>query len=203
MGRYKSYSNIDIGKNSKIDDFCIIGRPPKGKKDGDLATQIGDNCIIRPHTVIYSGNKIGDDFQTGQQVSIRENNNIGNNVSIGTGSCIEHNIVIEDDVRLHSQVFIPEYSELKENCWIGPNVVFTNAKYPLSKNVKENLKGPTIEENAIVGANATLLPGIKVGKNALIGAGSVVENDVPKGKVVAGNPARIIKNIEDIEEYNF
>ena len=70
---------------------------------------------------------------------IRESNNIGCNVSIGTGSCIEHHINIQDGVRIHSQAFIPEFTVLKKNAWIGPNVVITNAKYPLGKNVKSLL----------------------------------------------------------------
>ena len=117
-------------KNVYIGAFCIIGVPPLHKVDGELETIIGDNATIRSHSVIYAGNKIGDNFSTGHHVAIREMNTIGNNVSIGSLSCIEHHIKIEDGVRIHSQVFVPEYSVLKMNCWLGPNVVLTNAKYP-------------------------------------------------------------------------
>jgi acetyltransferase-like isoleucine patch superfamily enzyme len=95
-------------------------------------------------------------------------------------------------------VFIPEYSVLEEGCWIGPNVVFTNAKYPLSPGVKDNLAGPTIRKGAKIGANVTLLPGVVIGENALVGAGSVVVRDVPPGAVVAGNPARVIRQISEL-----
>jgi acetyltransferase-like isoleucine patch superfamily enzyme len=67
--------------------------------------------------------------------------------------------------------------------------------------VKENLKGATIKRGAKIGANATLLPGIVIGENALVGAGAVVVDDVPDGAVVVGNPARIVKQIDEIEEY--
>ncbi|MTI59287.1 MAG: transferase [Firmicutes bacterium] len=201
MSNYKIFSNVEIEENVYIEDYVIIGVPPKGKKDGELETIIGDNAIIRSHTVIYAGNKIGDDFQTGHHVTIREENYIGNNVSIGTSSCIEHHITIEDDVRLHSQTFIPEYSRLEKGCWIGPNVVLTNAKYPKSKNVMNNLKGSIIKEKAKIGANTTILPGKTIGKNALIGAGTVVTKDVPNRKIVAGNPGKIIGSIDDISEY--
>lgn len=161
----------------------------------------GKNALIRSHTVIYQGNTIGNNFQTGHGVLIRENNTIGDNVSIGSHSVIEHDVTICNDCRIHSNVFIPEYSILKNNSWIGPCVVLTNAKYPRSKNVKMHLKGVIISENAKIGAGAVILPGIKIGRNALVGAGSVVTKDVMDNQVVAGNPARVIKNISEIKDY--
>jgi acetyltransferase-like isoleucine patch superfamily enzyme len=133
---------------------------------------------------------------------IRENNRIGNNVSIGTQTCIEHHIQIDDDVRIHSQVFVPEYSKLENGSWLGPNVVLTNAKYPRGKNVKELLDGVTICQNAKVGANVTILPGVNVGRNALIGSGSVVTKNVEENSVSVGNPAKKISRISEIQEYN-
>ncbi len=130
MANFKVYPNVILGKNVIIGDYCIIGHPPKGKKSGELKTVIGDNAVIRSHTVIYAGNEIGSNFQTGHHVLIRAHNKIGRNVSIGTNSVIEHHIRIADGVRMHTSVFIPEYSELKKSCWIGPNVVFTNALHP-------------------------------------------------------------------------
>lgn len=172
--------------------------PPKGKEDGELETVIGDNAVIRSHTVIYAGNRIGNHFQTGHGVFLREENTIGDNVSVGTKSVIEHHVTIETDVRIHSQAFIPEFTILKKGCWIGPKVCITNALFPLSKKVKEQIKGPTIQEGAIIGANATLLPGITIGKEAIIGAGSVVTKDVRESDVVAGSPAKVLKKKSEL-----
>ncbi len=198
MTTYRIFENVTLGDGSVVEDFCIVGTPPRGKKDGELATIIGDRAVIRSHTVIYAGNVIGENFQTGNKVNIRESNRIGSNVSVGTLSVIEHHVEIADNVRIHTQVFIPEYSVLEEGCWIGPNVVFTNAKYPLSPDVKDSLLGPTIRKGAKIGANVTLLPGVVIGENALVGAGSVVVRDVPPGAVVAGNPARVIRQISEL-----
>lgn len=201
MNNYVIYPNVYIEKGSVIEDYVIIGYPPKDKKKGELKTIIGKNAVIRSHTVIYAGNIIGNNFETGHNVLIREENKIGNNVSIGTGSCIEHHIVIKDGCRIHSQVFIPEYSLLEENSWLGPNVVLTNAKYPKSKDIKNNLKGPIIKACAKIGANSTILPGKIIGENSLVGAGSVVTKDVKANKVVVGNPIKEINNISDIYVY--
>jgi len=166
--------------------------------DSNIELHVGDGATIRSHTVIYAGNTIGRHFQTGNKVNIRESNRIGNNVSVGTLSVIEHHVEIADNVRIHTQVFIPEFSTLEEGCWIGPNVVFTNAKYPLSPGVKDALAGPVIRRGAKIGANVTLLPGVVIGENALVGAGSVVVHDVPAGSVVVGNPARVVRHISEL-----
>jgi len=198
MMTYRIFANVALGEGSVVEDFCIIGTPPRGKKDGEIATTIGEGAVIRSHTVVYAGNVIGKNFQTGNKVNIRESNRIGNNVSVGTLSVIEHHVEIADNVRIHTQVFIPEYSILEEGCWIGPNVVFTNAKYPLAPGVKDSLAGPIIRKGAKIGANVTLLPGVVIGENALVGAGSVVVRDVAPGAVVAGNPARVIRQISEL-----
>ena len=198
MNMSRIYENVTLGVSTVVEDFCIVGAPPRGKRSGELPTTIGDGSVLRSHTVVYAGNVIGRNFQTGNKVNIRELNRIGDNVSIGTLSVIEHHVEIGDNVRIHTQVFIPEFSILEEGCWIGPNVVFTNAKYPLSPGVKDRLAGPIIRRGAKIGANATLLPGVTIGEHALVGAGSGVVRDVPAGAVVVGNPARLTRHISEL-----
>ena len=198
MSTYRLYENVRLGEGALIEDFCIVGTPPRGAADGKLATDIGEGAVIRSHTVIYAGNTIGRNFQTGNKVNIRESNRIGDNVSVGTLSVIEHHVEIADNVRIHTQVFVPEFSVLEEGCWLGPNVVLTNAKYPLSPGAKDSLAGPVVRRGAKIGANSTLLPGVVIGENALVGAGSVVVRDVPPGAVVAGNPARFVRNVSEL-----
>ena len=187
------HPNVALGGGGDLGLFVIIGEPPRGRKPGELETLIGPGAVVRSHTVIYAGNRIGKNFQTGHHVMIREENEIGDDVSVGTGTVIEHHVRIGNGVRIHSQVFIPEYSVLEAGCWIGPNVVLTNAKYPNRPDTKQNLKGVTVGANAVVGANATILPGVCVGEEALIGAGAVVTRDVPAGAVVYGAAAVIGK----------
>lgn len=181
------HPHVELGEASEIGPFAIVGEPPRGRKPGDLPTRIGPGSVIRSHTVIYAGNRIGARFQTGHHVMIREENEIGDDVSIGTGTVVEHHVRIGDGARIHSQAFIPEYSVLEAGCWIGPNVVLTNAKYPNRPDTKRNLRGVTVGKNAVVGANVTILPGVLIGAGALIGAGTVVTRDVPAGALYYGD----------------
>jgi acetyltransferase-like isoleucine patch superfamily enzyme len=181
-----------------VGPFALIGEPPQGAPPEGIETRIGAGALIRSHTTIYAGNRIGPRFQTGHGVLIRESNEIGENVSIGSGSVVEHHVKIGDGVRIHSNVFVPEYSILEDGCWLGPNVVLTNARYPRSPRVKDELVGPHIEAGAKIGANSTLLPGVRIGRNALVGAGSVVTKDVPEDAVVVGNPARVINRLQNL-----
>jgi len=202
MERFVIHPNVMLGEGAVVDDFVILGVPPRGRAPGELATRIGPGAVIRSHAVIYAGNFIGARFQAGHGVMIRESNEIGDDVSVGTHTVIEHHVRVGNRVRVHSNAFIPEHSVLEDGSWVGPGAVFTNALYPLSPGAKAGLKGPRLLEGARVGAGATLLPGVTVGRNALVGAGAVVVRDVPDHKVAAGNPARVINDVRELAAYD-
>lgn len=188
------YGTNTIGKNAQIFEPVTIGFPSRDKigkpRYGDfIGASIGENAIIRSGTIIYCDVVIGDNFQTGHNVMIRENTRIGNNVSIGTATIIEGHTVIGNDVNLQSTVYIPTGTIIGNHVFIGPNAVLTNDKYPPGK----SLLAPRIGNNVSVGANSTLLPGICVGEGVLIAAGSVVTRDVPDHMMAIGVPARIKK----------
>ena len=195
---------VHLGPNADVGPFVIVGEPA-GPVETDrsvtVETHIGPDAVIRSHTVIYAGNVIGRMLRTGHGVLIREHNRIGDSVSIGSHSVIEHHVIVGHAVRIHSNVFVPEYTVLEDFCWIGPNAVLTNARYPCSPDAKKTLQGPVLKRHSKIGANVTILPGVVIGARALVGAGSVVVNDVPDGKVVVGNPARIIGDVKDYAEY--
>ena len=189
---------VILGPDPQVGPWTILGEGA----DGPAHTlRIGARCRIRSHSVIYSGNTIGDDFQTGHGVLVREHNTIGHRVSIGSHSVVEHHVTIGDGVRLHTNVFVPEHSVLDAECWLGPGVILTNARYPTSPTAKEELAGPHIGARARVGAGAVILPGISIGADALIGAGAVVTKDVAPGAVIVGNPGRAIGTVADIPQY--
>jgi acetyltransferase-like isoleucine patch superfamily enzyme len=183
---------VRLGAGSTVEELCLIGRHGSGE------TVIGAGATIRSHTVIYAGNRIGDRFQTGHHVLLREANEIGDNVSVGSLSVVEHHVTLGHGVRVHSQCFIPEYSVLEEEAWIGPRVTLTNAPFPRCPEVSSCLRGVHIGRAARIGANVTLLPGIRIGERALIGAGAVVTKDVAPGAVIVGTAARQVKTIDEL-----
>jgi len=189
---------VRTGAAPLLDAPCVIGKPARGP-GGDLpATIIGDECHIRPFTTIYAGVTIGDRFQTGQGASIREDNVIGDDVSVGTNAVLEPGNRIGNNVRIHTGCFL-ESVTVGDGVFIAPNVVFADDPHPPCPRYLECKGGPVVEAGAKIGANSTILPGVRIGERALIGAGSVVTADVPSGAVVAGNPARIVKSVEDLE----
>ncbi|MBI2034173.1 MAG: transferase [Candidatus Levybacteria bacterium] len=195
----KIFKNVILGKNCIIEDCSEIGHPPKGEKDGQLKTVIGDNAVIRSGTVIYAGVTIGDNFQTGHNVLIREDNKVGNNVSIGTNSTIEVENRIGNNVRIHSLCFL-EKAVIADYVFIGPGVICTDNPHPnINSSVKDQcVKGPIIKKSVKIGAGVTILPNIVIGENALIGAGSVVTKNVNPNTVMVGNPARATKKVRDV-----
>jgi acetyltransferase-like isoleucine patch superfamily enzyme len=198
FGDVKIFDNVHIGEDTIIYGPAIIGQPPRGKADGELSLILGKDSIIRPFTTIYAGSKIGNNFQTGQGTSIREDNLIGNNVSVGTNAVLEFENKIGDFCRIHSGCFL-EMVTLGNYVFIGPNTVFTDDPHPMNcPKYKECGGGAVVGDMVKIGANCTFLPAVKIGRGALIGAGSVIVYDIPEMMVAAGNPAKVIKKIEEL-----
>ena len=193
------YPNVFLGEGVLIEPPSVIGKPPRGAQPGEFPLRISNGGHIRPFSTVYAGTEIGDNFQTGQGVSIREDNVIGNNVSVGTNSVLEFGNRIGDNSRIHSNCFL-EMVTIGRFVFVGPHVVFTDDPHPMGcPRYKDCKKGAVVEDFARIGANATILPGVRIGKNSLVGAGSVVTKDVPENTVVVGNPATVIKKIDDLE----
>jgi acetyltransferase-like isoleucine patch superfamily enzyme len=122
---------------------------------------------------------------------------LGENVKVGAFAEIGNNVVIGNNTRIGCSAFIPENVIIKENVFIAPHVVFCNDKNPPSNGLWKQSSPTIVEDFAVIGANATILPNITIGTHAIIGAGSVVTKDVPPYAVMVGNPAKIVKYKEE------
>ncbi|GIU37039.1 hypothetical protein TUM4637_35990 [Shewanella hafniensis] len=151
--------------------------------------------FIHPLSDVQSNN-IGEGTRVWQFAVVLKDATIGRDCNICAHTLIENDVVLGDNVTVKSGVYIWDATTIGNNVFIGPCATFTNDKMPRSKVYPEAFARITIEDNASIGANATLLPGITIGKHAMVGAGSVVTKDVPAFAVVVGNPAKIIKYIE-------
>lgn len=138
--------------------------------------------------------KIGKDTRIWQFVVILPNAQIGDNCNICSHCLIENDVKIGNNVTLKSGVCLWDGITIEDNVQVGPNVTFTNDKYPRAKQAFE-LQRTTIKKNASIGAGSVILGGITVGENALIGAGSVVTKDVPDNELWVGNPAKFVRKI--------
>jgi acetyltransferase-like isoleucine patch superfamily enzyme len=116
---------------------------------------------------------------------------IGKNCKIDSFVYVEEGVVIGDNCKIRPFVFIPTGVTIEDNVFIGPNVSFTNDRYPRVRG-EWTLLRTRVKKGASIGANSVILPGVTIGEEALVGAGSVVTEDVPSRAIVAGNPARIV-----------
>ena len=191
------YPNVEVGEGTVIQEGVIVGEPPRGAKPGELKTRIGAGGVVRSGTVIYAGAIIGDRFNSGHWALIREDNVVGDDCSVGTNAVLEAGNRIGSGTRIHSGCFL-EHTTIGDRVFLAPHVVFTDDPHPMCPSYLACVLGATVADDVSIGANATILPGIKIGAGSLIGAGSVVTNDVDAGSVVAGSPAVRIKAVADL-----
>ena len=188
--------SVILGNNPVIGQYVLLGVSSTDGRVGKLI--VGDNAVIRSHSVLYGGSRIGNNLQTGNGVLIRENNIIGDDVSIGSHSVVERENRIGSNVRIHSSCFVPEFVIIEDNVWIGPGVTVLNVRHPLCPRATDCAKSVRIKENAKIGGNVTIGPRVTIGRNSLIGAGSMVTKDIPDDVLAVGNPARVKKPISEL-----
>jgi acetyltransferase-like isoleucine patch superfamily enzyme len=153
---------------------------------------------------------ISEDVQLGENVKLSKFINlygcsIGENSKIGAFVEIQKNAAIGKNCKISSHSFICEGVTIEDNVFVGHNVTFTNDIYPRATTSQGTLQtdedwncSPTlVKKGASIGSSVTLLCGITIGENAIIGAGSVVTKDVPSNTIVAGNPAKRLREIKE------
>lgn len=173
-----------LGRDAEVDPGAVVGY---GHDADTPPTKIGDRARIRRGTVVYADVTAGDDFRTGHDALLRAGTRLGDDVLVGTDAVLDGNVEVGSHVSIQTGAYLPAETTVGDNAFVGPRVVCTNDPYPIRRD--DDLDGPTIEDGASIGANATLLPGVTVGEGSFVAAGAVVTEDVPPARLAVGNPA--------------
>ena len=142
------------------------------------STRVGEGTRVWAFAHVLPGARIGRDCNLCDGVFVENDVEVGDRVTVKCG------VQLWDGVRLHDDVFV------------GPNATFTNDPFPRSRQRPAAFARTVVEAGASIGANATILPGLPIGRGAMVGAGAVVTRSVPPHAIVAGNPARIIGYVD-------
>ena len=199
------YSGTVIKKGTEVFDHCVLGKMPTspGVTSRQLKNQyekliIGENCVLCPGVVLYTGSTFGHNNLLGDNCSVREE------CFVGDYNILSRNVTVNYHTKIGSYTKIMDSTHITGDMVIGDHVfisllVATSNDNTIGREAysPDHVKGPTICDYVTVGAGANILPGVTVGKDSIVGASAVVTKDVPERKVVMGIPARIVRDVED------
>lgn len=194
-----------IGDNVRIDDGTVIGKLPMRAantavtKDQELSPAVvGSDCILGTNVVIYRGAEIGQKVMIADLSTLRENVTVGDYTIVGRGVAIENLCKIGRYCKLETNVYITAYSELKDRVFVAPCAATSNDNFVgRTKERFKHFKGVTIQKGGRIGVNATILPGKTVGADGLVAAGALLTSDCPAGVIVAGVPAKQLRDVPE------
>ncbi len=152
----------------------------------------GKKYFIHPTAIVEENVEIGEGTRIWHFVHIRSGAKIGKKCNIGKDVYIDTEVKIGDYVKIQNGVSIYKGVTLEDKVFIGPYAVFTNDLYPRAFSEEWEIVPTLVREGASIGANATIVCGVTIGKYAMVAAGAVVTKDVPNHGLVMGNPARLV-----------
>lgn len=150
-----------------------------------------DSAFIHEKAIVEPGAILGRGTRIWAFAHVLGGAVIGEDCNICDGVFVENDVVVGDRVTVKLGVQLWDGVRLENDVFVGPNATFTNDPFPRSKQHMGEYPKTIVRQGASIGANATILPGVIIGRQAMIGAGAVVTNHVPPYAIVTGNPARI------------
>lgn len=151
-----------------------------------------DGVFIHPQALLES-TRVGAGTRIWAFAHVLPGATIGRDCNICDHVFIENDVVVGDEVTVKCGVQLWDGMRLEDRVFIGPNVTFTNDPFPRSRRPRGEQPKTVVKHGASIGSNATILPGLTIGRDAMVGAGAVVTRSVPPNAVVIGNPARIVR----------
>lgn len=196
-----------VGPGTYVGPNVILGHPGKdelnllhsGAYEELSGARIGKHCTLRANGIIYSRATLGDGVVTGHGFLVREDSVVGEKSLIGTGVVIDNQVKVGRHVSLQTGVYVPTGTVIGDHVFLGPRACITNDKRMARGAWK--LEPVVIEDAARIGANSTLLPGVRIGRDSVVGAGAVVTRDVAPFAIVAGVPARPIGEVTEKDRW--
>ncbi|MGH8003430.1 MAG: DapH/DapD/GlmU-related protein [Limisphaerales bacterium] len=197
------HEGSEIGANVRIDDHAVVGKQSMWAANSAVTKEqqlppakIGDNCIIGTSVVIYAGSVLGNKVLVADLSTVRENVTVGDFTIVGRGVAIENFCKIGSYCKLETNAYITAYSELEDRVFVAPCVATSNDNFVgRTKERFKHFKGVTIRKGGRIGVNATILPGKVIAEDTLVAAGALVTKDTPARKIVAGVPARELRDV--------
>jgi len=188
------HDNVEIGSRSVIESHCVLGHPSPHAEGRPLV--IGEDSLVRSHSIFYEGSTFGRELRTGHRVTVRERITAGVNLQIGTLCDFQGDARFGDYVRTHSNVHVGKLTTIGNFVWIFPYTVFTNDPHPPSDGFHV---GVVVEDFAVIATMCCIMPGLRIGTRSLVGAHSLVTKDVEPDVVVGGVPAKRLCATGDVK----
>ena len=213
--------SVSIGDHSIIQNNSVIGystlsghyhdqKQPKdysnNLKNQNYRIILGKNVLIRTAVTIYMDVSIGNNCWINHNAIIREKVTILEDSTIGSNTILENDVSIGKRCVIHNNTMICAETLIESFVFIGPGVIFTNNS-PIGhlRNVPSTIRGAKLRLGCAIGGGCTICPGVEIGQEAIIAAGAIVTKDIPLRTIVAGNPAKKIKDVgeESLIKENF
>lgn len=183
----------EIGGHCVVPGARLLARDfPHELLDGVMRYGPEPMTKVSPHAKIAPTAHIGEGTVVWQFATVLGNAKVGHSCSVGAGAEIGEGSTIGNRVRIGHGSFLPSHSSVGDDVFIGPNVTFTDDRYPVANNDSYTPEPPVIESGASIGAGAVILPGVRIGRNVTVGAGAVVLESVGPQLRIVGNPARVV-----------
>ena len=196
-GKLDRIGEVRLGEGAVIDPEAIVGYLSPRRGISPILV-VGPNARIRSGSVVYAGSTIGSKLETGHNVVIREENEIGDRFSIWNNTVIDYGCRIGSDVKIHCNVYVAQFTLIEDEVFIAPGVKIANDYHPGCPDSADCMRGPTLKRGCRIGVNVTILPYVTIGEGTLVGSGAVVTKDLPAGVLAYGNPARVAGKMEDL-----